>query len=250
MTAPEKELLDRFHQVLVQEIRERKPEYLSEAFTVAEIYQDLVPYHTHRDRIGVRMNGDYEDALLRLLSGEGDRLTLESDAARRDFLEELKNAAPNTGIYRDFAAVNVRLNSETLPDADATDGEEAAVATDEGEKKSAPESTAKDEAKGADGGDAGDAPRFLPDPVPSEEKPATKATAKSAKSDRGTAGKASKGKGGGACVWCSEALPNRADAVFCPHCGGDGRLQPCPACGTELEAGWTFCIACGERVTS
>ena len=36
------DLLDRFHRVLVQEIRKNRPEYLEGRFTVAEIYQNLV----------------------------------------------------------------------------------------------------------------------------------------------------------------------------------------------------------------
>ena len=89
MTSDTSELLSRFHRALVREIREVRPDYLVESFTVAEIYQNLVPYRSHRDVIGVEMNGDYEDALLRLLAGEGDYLFLESDVARREIREEL-----------------------------------------------------------------------------------------------------------------------------------------------------------------
>jgi len=102
-------LLARFHRVLVDEIREKRPEYLDGPFTVAEIYQQLVPYGSHRDRIGVEMNGDYEDLLLRLLAGEGGYLRLESDAARSRLRSELDSAHPDTGIYREFAAADVRL---------------------------------------------------------------------------------------------------------------------------------------------
>jgi len=84
------EILDNFFSALVGEIRARKPDYLREPFTVAEIYQNLVPYRTHRDRIGVEMNADYEDALLRLLAGEGDLLVLESDTARGEIETELR----------------------------------------------------------------------------------------------------------------------------------------------------------------
>jgi len=104
------ELLARFHHALVGEIRESRPDYLHAPFTVAEIYQNLVPYRSHRDVIGVEMNGDYEDALLRLLAGEGDYLFLESDVARREIREELQTGNPNTGLFRDFAAADVRLN--------------------------------------------------------------------------------------------------------------------------------------------
>ena len=103
-------ILEKFHRALIEEIQTQRPEYLTGPFTVAEIYQNLVPYGSHRDRIGVRINGDYEDALLRLLAGEGGYLILESEPALRDLRAELKTPNPNTGLYREYAAVDVRLN--------------------------------------------------------------------------------------------------------------------------------------------
>lgn len=111
-------LLRRFHRALVDEIRASHPEYLRSSFTVAEIYQNLVPYRTHRDIIGVEMNGDYEDALLRLLVGAGDYLVLESEPARRRIEAELRSPNPNTTIYREFAAAGVRLNPALIPSAE------------------------------------------------------------------------------------------------------------------------------------
>lgn len=114
-------LTDRFFTTLVDEIRQNEPAYLHSTFTVAEIYQSLVPYRTHRDRIGAEMNGDYEDALLRLLAGEGDYLELESDTARERIRLELRSSNPNTGLYREYAAVGVRVNrkkAEALVDSD------------------------------------------------------------------------------------------------------------------------------------
>src|SRR5688500_13635440 len=93
-------VLERFHRTLIEEIQTRRPEYLTSPFTVAEIYQNLVPYGSHRDRIGVSMNGDYEDALLRLLAGEGGFLILDSEPALRDLRQELRTPNPNTGLYR------------------------------------------------------------------------------------------------------------------------------------------------------
>jgi hypothetical protein len=104
------QLLERFHRALIEEIQTQRPEYLTGPFTVAEIYQNLVPYGSHRDRLGVHMNGDYEDALLRLLAGEGGYLVLESEPALRELRAELKTPNPNTGLYREFAAVDVRLS--------------------------------------------------------------------------------------------------------------------------------------------
>lgn len=106
---------ERFLKVLVQQITATRPEYLTAPFTVAEIYQDLVPYRSHRDLIGVEMNGDYEDALFRMLAGEGDYLLLESEVAREEMQRELATANPNTALFREFAAVDVRLHPSRVP---------------------------------------------------------------------------------------------------------------------------------------
>ena len=113
------QILERFHRALIEEIQTQRPEYLTGPFTVAEIYQSLVPYGSHRDRIGVEMNGDYEDALVRLLAGEGGYLVLDSDAALQALRAELERVNPNTGFYREFAAVDVRLNQAYLDLSDA-----------------------------------------------------------------------------------------------------------------------------------
>ncbi len=105
------DVLERFVEALLQEITVTRPEYLTGPFTVAEIYQDLIPYRSHRDLIGVEMNGDYEDALIRLLSGEGDYLLLDSAVAQQEMQKELESPNPNTALFREFAAVGVRLHS-------------------------------------------------------------------------------------------------------------------------------------------
>ena len=114
MTQDPKDVLGRFHNVLVREIQTNNPDYLNGPFSVAEIYQNLVPYRTHREEIGVEMNADYEHALLQLLAGDGDYLTIESRTARQEIREELDSPNPNTGLYRDFAAADVLLNPEKV----------------------------------------------------------------------------------------------------------------------------------------
>lgn len=191
-----REMVDRFHRVLVREIRSSAPRYLREPFTVAEIYQHLVPYRSHRDAIGVEMNADYEDALLRFLAGQGGYARLESEAAVRKIRKELESQNPDTGLYREYAAVEVRLNPEHLPG----DGSRASVA---------------------------EAEEPAPRAEPSESSGPPEARE---------------------CRSCGSALPEREDLVYCPRCGADQRSVSCPACGTELEPGWRFCVACGETL--
>lgn len=114
MTSVTPQILARFHAALVEELSVRRDGKLDAPFTVAEIYQHLVPYRTHRDAIGVEINGDYEDALLRLLAGEGGYLRLESDPVRQELQDELKRSNPNTGLFREFAALEVRMNPASL----------------------------------------------------------------------------------------------------------------------------------------
>jgi len=204
------DVLGRFHQTLVEEIRRRRPEYLAEPFTVAEIYQNLIPYGTHRDRLGVEMNGDYEDALLRILAGEGGYLILESEPALRDLRHELESPNPNTGLYREYAAVDVRL----APGYVEVGAPDAPVAT----AQAGPPAAA-----------AAPPLPFVPSAEPSAVESAPEGPAE-------------------ACRWCRAELPRRANLKYCPFCGTDIRIVPCPECGEELEPEWRFCISCGTEI--
>jgi hypothetical protein len=221
------DILERFHRALIDEIQTQRPEYLTGPFTVAEIYQNLVPYGTHRDRIGVEMNGDYEDALLRLLAGEGGFLILESEPALRDLRAELETANPNTGLYREYAAVDVRLNQAYVDLSSTAAGESGDFELE------------------LNGGD----PIAMADLAPSETAvepieivpPGVDVIQEGAQevpaAPRPTA-----------CLWCRAQLPVRENLNFCPFCGTDVNLVPCGACGEELQPEWRFCIACGTEM--
>lgn len=211
------DVLHSFHKVLVEEIRTKRPDYLTGPFTVAEIYQDLVPYPTHRDRIGVDMNGDYEDALIRLLAGEGGYLTLESEHALRELRSELQSKNPNTGVYREYAAVDVRLNPERVNGAGS-------------ERVSVQEADGTPAAKGKTAG-------------ASARGSADTAAAPGASNDDALSDTAS----GDTCRWCRAPLPARDNLNFCPYCGADVHAVPCSGCGEELEPEWRFCISCGTE---
>jgi hypothetical protein len=48
------------------------------------------------------------------------------------------------------------------------------------------------------------------------------------------------------CHFCGGRLPAGRAARFCPHCGLDLTVRHCPACSTELERQWRFCVTCGR----
>lgn len=263
-------ILERFHRALIEEIQTQRPDYLTAPFTVAEIYQNLVPYGSHRDRIGVEMNGDYEDALIRLLAGEGGYLILDSEPALRDLRAELETPNPNTGLYREFAAVDVRLNQayldlsaaamNQLPDLvkeleadDPVTMAQLAPSAGGGELGLVPpgvdifsdgvglDADHAAEPEGAEGASSGDEevagvairPPLAPEFV-DEAAPAVVPDG---------AGPAP----GTSCRSCSETLPARDGVNFCPFCGIDLSLTPCASCAAELEAGWRFCASCGAE---
>lgn len=53
---------------------------------------------------------------------------------------------------------------------------------------------------------------------------------------------------GASCRYCGGALPDGRRVTFCPSCGHNVTVQHCPACATELEVDWKFCITCGRGI--
>jgi hypothetical protein len=266
------DVLERFYGVLLQQIRETRHEYLTTPFSVAEIYQDLVPYQSHRDSIGVEMKGDYEDALFRMLSGEGDYLMLDSEVARQQMQNELAGPNPNTALFREFAALEVRLHPsrvplgsgsggpagateepvinpegaseevETSPDAELELVETEAPAplpSDVGEEESV-EPTGPGGGAPSDDGVVGHIETASAPPLAAVEEsppPDEPASTETESSDVLTV-----------CIWCREDLPVRVSVHFCPFCGSDLRPSPCRECGEEMEARWQFCVSCGTDI--
>ncbi len=254
------DVLERFLDALVQRIATTRPEYLTAPFTIAEIYQDLVPYRSHRDLIGVEMNGDYEDALFRLLSGEGDYLVLDSDVARREIQAELARPNPNSALFHDFAAVDVRLHPSRVPagagtgsnvQAEEPEGEtepetanEADVPLEEPGTESPPEadpvgSSRSEPGRSSDDGVVGH--------IETASDPPLESIAAAAPDDPDSTS-AEPDDVMTVCHWCREDLPERESIHFCPFCGSDLRPSPCRECGEAMEARWQFCASCGTDV--
>ncbi|MEX0935475.1 MAG: zinc ribbon domain-containing protein [Gemmatimonadota bacterium] len=223
-------LIERFHHALVESIRDHAPSYLTDTFTVAEIYQSLVPYRTYRDRLGLEMNGDYEDALLRLLAGEEEFLILESEPARNRIRRELEHRNPNTGIYREFAAVEVRLNPERVP-AEASDdrGSPGPPPDPPGRADSGVQTSFSEFDTSLDG--------------PSEGRMST--SERSVGPTPGGSPRAPDDARLSPCPECAEELPARESLQFCPHCGANVLEGPCRECGEILDRTWKYCLACG-----
>lgn len=233
--------LDRVFHRLVSNIRHHHSEYLTSPFTVQELYETLIPYRHHRRELGIETNQDYEIAVSRLLSGERDYLL--ADAAMRDKLRsELQSGHGDPGAFREFAGAKVSLAPEALRriralTATGDDGSTSSAAS----AKAPPAINATFPIASPAPAPAAPAPApTAPAPVAPPSKPA--AAAPAALSSMMSA---SVPEG---CRFCGGTLPEGRTVVYCPHCGNNLSVSRCPACGSELEKGWKFCVTCGRGV--
>ncbi len=244
------DVLARLHLALVQALRSRGPDALERPVTVAEVYQDLIPYRVARAVAGIELNADYEHALLRLFAGEGGRVRLEPATAREELLRELDSPNPNVSLYRKFAACDAWI---TVPPELARPPQASAAPAAGGDTSERPAASA--EPKGAAASSPGGTPAATATAGPTAGTSAAAAITSSLMSGRPQAGaEAPRSAGGngpaaapapGACAFCKERLPEGRPVRFCPYCGTDQSKTPCARCGEVLESGWKYCIACG-----
>ena len=227
--------LENLHRYLAEAINLRGPGAGDRPVTVAEIYQNLVPYREVRERLGIESTGEYEHALLRLLAGEFGLARLEPANARDEVRAALESADPNLGIYRKFAACDVWIALD--PSSAKPNGEPRDSAARHIEAPAA--STAVEPPPPSPV-----APPPPPPPAPSSVPRATGQGGESAMS----APAAQPTDVASTCAFCSEPLPTGRAVVYCPFCGKDQRRRPCPECAEVLERSWRFCIACGTDV--
>ncbi len=264
--------LDRLFRRVVHNVRAAYPELLTQSFEVSQLYQQVVPYRLNRREIGVDSVEDYELALMQLLSGARGYLTGDTDmqSALQDELESLN---PDLSAYRGFATSRIGLAADAVRHieqqpisqptaavvASASVASSSAVAARATERISTARATTSDMPRAASpgggrGGGGGGGSRTSP--TPSHHQPsATMPSSKSAGSPASTASQSRAAEGTAddqsqsACRYCGGSLPGGKCIVFCPYCGHDLTVQHCPACNTELEIGWRFCITCGRQVS-
>jgi hypothetical protein len=107
------DLVERIHACLADALERTRTDPFGSPVTVAEIYQDLVPYRNVRTDLGFDMNADYEHTLLRLLAGEAELVRLDPSEAREELRQELESPNPNVGLFRKFAACDVWVAART-----------------------------------------------------------------------------------------------------------------------------------------
>jgi hypothetical protein len=203
------DVLDRLHARLQQALASRGGDMLA-PFTIAELYQQLIPYRAVRGELKLLELAPYEHALLRLLAGERGYVTIAQQGVVEELRRELQQRNPILGIYRDYAEITVFLSDTPEEAGDGTwPGEDLFVA-----------------------------PPLVPSPssvAPPDPPRQTLITA---------APEAARAKP--SCTSCRELLPAVEGLRFCPGCGADQKALACPGCAARVLPGWSFCVLCGH----
>ncbi|HEX9282465.1 MAG TPA: zinc ribbon domain-containing protein [Gemmatimonadales bacterium] len=218
--------LDRLFERLVSVLAQDTPGKLAVPFPASEVYERLVPYRSNRSVLKVATHQDYEMAVLRLLAGERGYASLEPGEVREALEREAGESNPDTALFRQFPDAILSLNrlaaerflrgdrAYAPPSPPPPESAEAA----EREEQEEEDEVVKEEEKEA--GAAGSASPF--ELVEQSETPRQ-------------------------CPYCGETLPGGRKVNFCPQCGQppSGELR-CPACGSEVDVGWGYCVSCGR----
>lgn len=228
------ETVTRLYRALVRELR-RREHPANRPVTVADVYQTLVPYAAVRSTLGVELNADYEHALLRLLSGERDLVRLEPETAREALQREVNTPYPFVGLYRNFSSSPVWIAMPEPAERQERDDESTGVVrlTSGGPERAPEEAPVRLHRS---------EPTESVEPAPEPEPEPVTATAGAGPEAVSTP----TGESLPGCTFCAAELPQGRRVRFCPHCGGDQRLQPCPRCDSVLERSWRYCINCGH----
>jgi hypothetical protein len=224
--------VERLFKGLVEVLRDTAPESVRTPFQVSELYQSIIPYRTHKRRLGFDTNEDYEMAMLRLLAGEGGFAAVEPAEVQTQLEHEAGTANPNPGAFREFAAARVMLNMEAVRAVTRT---AASYAPPPPPPPPPPSGAGATSQPDADPAAAFPAPAGATDATTQQEPPWT-----------GSLTDAEPILGERTCPHCTELLPDNPVVHYCPFCGQRVGTVSCSHCGTEIETGWRYCVTCGK----
>lgn len=210
--------LDRLAFRLSRTIRTQYPQLLAQGFTLSDLEERLLPFRDVRREMANGGADAFETALLRLVAG--DRGYLVSDPELQGACRQaLAFPSPTLAMVRAWATSTLRLSQAN---AGASGNSPSIPAT-----VSAPLIT----------------PGSEHDLFPSPTLFATPPTASPGVHGSGSAPSVSHA----CCRFCDNKLPQGRRVTFCPYCGMDLTKRQCPACSTELDANWKFCVTCGRH---
>lgn len=258
--------LDRMFRRLVYNVRAGFPDLLTRPFEVSALHQHIMPYRLNRRELGIDSAEEYELTLMRLLAGTRGLLNGDPDM-QAALKAELESPNPDLSLFRAFGTSSVSLAAPAIraldgqsppavrspsPASPTRQAEMAGRATIEVPTSGASAVAGMSSGSAAPAGAATLAPpsRSATPAIPaSAPMPAARpaAVAPPVAVARPIAA-AVAGVHGTGCRYCGGELPEGRETHFCPHCGQNLSVKQCPACSTELETEWQYCITCGRQV--
>ena len=166
-----------------------------------------------------------------MLSGEREYVIAET-ALQSACRQALQHPSPSLSLIRRWASATLMLGRGAAGIAGAAGATEAAVAS---AVNSARASGAQSASQRVDGiaASAASAHASSTGARPHPELPHVNGTRSHDMPAQG-------------CRYCGGRLPDGRVLTFCPHCGLDLTKRQCPACSTEMEMSWRFCVTCGR----
>ncbi|KPJ96002.1 MAG: hypothetical protein AMS18_01860 [Gemmatimonas sp. SG8_17] len=219
--------LERFVRELVRVIKKTNPEHLRSPFQVSELYQKIIPYRSYKKRLELASSEDYDMVVLRLLSGERGYASVQPIEVQNHLALEAESVNPTPGLFREFAAATVQLNSSVvrsvLSEADLY-APPAPVESANTHDLPHPEATYDLPVERLSTASSG--PVFeAVEPEPEVTDPIGEAAL---------------------CLGCSRPFPSDRDVIYCPFCGIRVGLKSCSHCGSQIENSWSYCVTCGK----
>lgn len=208
--------LERFFRQIVRNLAATDPSRLHRPLPLNDLRDSIVPYRANRRALQLESSEDYELVLMRLCAGEGGFARTEPAEVRAEFEIEVGSSNPDLEIVHRYQNAVVSLEPKPLALVLNHEPGLAFAPPDHSGRLSMEKAAAT-----------------LPE-LPSVEPLGADADSAGAGGDRISQ-----------CGLCGRVLPTGRVVNFCPHCGGSQGLARCPACRSELEAGWRHCVSCG-----
>lgn len=227
--------LDRLAFRLVRTVRNSYPHLVAQGFTLTDLEERLVPFRDARREMSNNGPEAWESTLLRMVSGERGYLATDADlqlACR----QALRLASPTVALVRPWSATTVTLGHAALALGTAHAPTPARALAD---------SSAYDNSAYATSAYASSALALSHPTQPLRlATPSAQGTVVPAPVEAATTPVVALRQCG--CRFCGGKLPDSRKLTFCPHCGINLTVRQCPACSTELDVNWRFCVTCGR----
>jgi hypothetical protein len=237
--------LDRMFRRLVHNVRSGHPDLLSRPFEVSAIHQHIIPYRLNRVELAIDSVEEYEVTLMRLLSGA--RGLLQGDPDMQAALQaELESPNPDLSIFRAWGTASVTIPATAVRTLDSQSPPAVRISRPMATRQAEMAGRATVEVTASSASPVAVAtPPSSPEASPV---PNTGVVARESAKARPAQAPGAVRPAHAGCRYCGSELPEGRDTHFCPHCGQNLSVKQCPACSTELEVDWQFCITCGRQV--